>query len=139
MIRRRGRGEEGLKRGVGTPVFVTLSSRPHTAGPVDTQLCVATRHGTKERRGSRRRRLFGGNKGYQAFIIRQRVGRASRVIHDSLENASERGSGSGNRFGNLFAPSHSVQLLPGRNTKSRETAREWSVREFFALLFQPEI
>lgn len=33
------------------------------------------------------------------------------MIHDSLENASERGSGSGNRFGNLFAPSHSVQLL----------------------------
>lgn len=94
--------------------------------------------------------LVGGGSlevGYQAFIIRQRVGRASRVIHDSLENASERGSGSGNRFGNLFAPSHSVQLLPGRNTKSRETAREWSVREFFfffcfalpAFLFQPEM
>lgn len=33
------------------------------------------------------------------------------MIHDSLENASERGSGSGNRFGNLFASSHSVQLL----------------------------
>lgn len=56
------------------------------------------------------RRFFRGNKGYQAFIIRQRrVGRASGVIHDSLENA--RGSGNGNRFGNLFAPSHSVQFL----------------------------
>lgn len=112
--RRREEGEM-LKRGIGTRVFVALSSRPHTASPVDTQLCVATRHDTNVGGKSSEadlvwRRFFRGNKGYQAFIIRQRrVGRASGVIHDSLENA--RGSGNGNRFGNLFAPSHSVQLL----------------------------
>lgn len=42
---RRRRGEEGdVEKGDRyIPVFVALSSRPHTAGPVDTQLCVATR------------------------------------------------------------------------------------------------
>lgn len=42
---RRRRGEEGdVEKGDRyIPVFVALSSRPHAAGPVDTQLCVATR------------------------------------------------------------------------------------------------
>lgn len=118
---RTGREEEGGggRCWKGGSVFVALSSRPHTASPVDTQLCVATRHDTKGVGGrspqlARRqtsRRFFRGNKGYQAFIIRQRrVGRASGWSMTPWRT-SERGSGSGNRFGNLFAPSHSVQLL----------------------------
>lgn len=118
---RTGREEEGGggRCWKGGSVFVALSSRPHTASPVDTQLCVATRHDTKGVGGrspqlawrQTSRRFFRGNKGYQAFIIRQRrVGRASGWSMTPWRT-SERGSGSGNRFGNLFAPSHSVQLL----------------------------
>lgn len=46
---RTGREEEGGggRCWKGGSVFVALSSRPHTASPVDTQLCVATRHDSK--------------------------------------------------------------------------------------------
>lgn len=85
--RRRRGGERDVEKGDRyIPVFVALSSRPHAAGPVDTQLCVATR---PRHVGGRSPQLARGGRPRGGSSVETRAIR--RLSYDNEELAGRQG------------------------------------------------